>query len=191
MKACRKCRIDKPFTDFVKDKKKSDGLYSSCKSCNNHRIKKWHEENGEQFAEYQAKWGKANRRSVTDQQRRWRERQSNEYKLARNLAYRIKAVIKGAKSEQVLKALGCSVEELIRHLESKFQSGMTWENHSRTGWHIDHIQPLCSFSLKDPEQFSKACHYKNLQPLWAKDNCAKSGRHIELNQCIISNDLED
>lgn len=34
MKTCRKCKIDKPFTEFVKDKKKPDGFYSSCKTCN-------------------------------------------------------------------------------------------------------------------------------------------------------------
>jgi hypothetical protein len=190
MKTCRKCKIDKPFTEFVKDKKKPDGFYSSCKTCNNNRIKKWHEENGEKFAEYQAQWGKANRKSVTDQQRRWRERQSKEYKLARSISYRIKVVIKGAKSESVLRALGCSVEELIKHLESKFQPGMTWQNHTRDGWHIDHIKPLCTFDLSDPEQFAKACHYTNLQPLWAKENAAKSGRYIEPDQCIINNDLE-
>lgn len=41
------------------------------------------------------------------------------------------------------------------------------------GWHIDHIKPLCSFDLKDKVQFKEACHYSNLQPLWAKDNLNK------------------
>lgn len=177
MKKCSKCLVDKDFSEFVKDKKKHDGLYSSCKSCNNNRIKKWHDENSEEFAKYQSEWSRANRKSVTDQQRRWRERQSDEYKLARSIAYRLKIVLSGVRSKQVIDALGCSPEELRKHLESKFKPGMTWENHSVTGWHIDHIRPLCSFDLKDPEQFAKACHYTNLQPLWAKENSAKSGRY--------------
>jgi hypothetical protein len=177
MKKCSKCLKDKDFGQFVKDKKKPDGLYSSCKSCNNNRIKKWHEENGERFASYQAQWGKVNRKSVSDQQRRWRERQSDEYRLARSISYRLKILLKGVRSKQVIDALGCSPEELKKHLESQFQPGMTWKNHSRTGWHIDHIRPLCSFDLKDPQQFAIACHYTNLQPLWAKENAAKSGRY--------------
>lgn len=34
MKKCSKCLEDKDLGQFVKDKKKPDGLYSSCKSCN-------------------------------------------------------------------------------------------------------------------------------------------------------------
>ncbi len=34
MKKCSKCLVDKDFSEFVKDNKKYDGYYSSCKSCN-------------------------------------------------------------------------------------------------------------------------------------------------------------
>lgn len=80
------------------------------------------------------------------------------------------------KSGSPVRDLGCSLEELKTHLEQQFQLGMTWENWSRTGWHIDHIQPLSSFDLTDREQFLKAAHYTNLQPLWAKDNLVKHNK---------------
>lgn len=35
MKKCSKCREYKELLDFSKDKYKSDGLYSSCRDCNN------------------------------------------------------------------------------------------------------------------------------------------------------------
>ena len=71
------------------------------------------------------------------------------------------------------KDLGCTIKELKIYLESKFQPGMTWENHGRFGWHIDHEVPLSSFDLTDREQFLKACHYTNLQPLWWNENLSK------------------
>jgi len=61
----------------------------------------------------------------------------------------------------------------MKHIEAQFKSGMTWENWSRTGWHLDHIKPLSSFDLSDRAQFLEACHYTNYQPLWAKDNLIK------------------
>jgi len=54
---------------------------------------------------------------------------------------------------------------------------ITWENHSRAGWHIDHIKPLISFDLIEREQFLEACHYTNLQPLWAKENLRKGSKN--------------
>lgn len=62
------------------------------------------------------------------------------------------------------------------YLESLFQPGMVWENYGNDGWHIDHVRPLSSFDLLDPVQFSQACHYTNLQPLWAKDNLSKGNK---------------
>lgn len=69
--------------------------------------------------------------------------------------------------------IGCSPDELKKHLENQFQPGMTWDNHGLYGWHIDHIRPCASFDLTDPEQQKQCSHYTNLQPLWAQDNLDK------------------
>jgi hypothetical protein len=73
--------------------------------------------------------------------------------------------------------LGCSVEELKTHLESKFQTGMTWENWGRGfgKWNIDHVMPLSAFDLTERAQFLIACNYTNLQPLWYEENQSKGG----------------
>lgn len=81
--------------------------------------------------------------------------------------YRVK------KAGGTLDLVGCTIDELCDHLESLFEPGMTWENWSRHGWHVDHIRPCSSFDLNDPEQQRLCFHYTNLQPLWAHENREK------------------
>lgn len=99
------------------------------------------------------------------------------FKLGVRLRTRLYTAIKrNKKSGSHIKDLGCTLDQLKQHLESKFQPGMTWDNWGRNGWHIDHIRPLASFDLTDREQFLQAVHYTNLQPLWAKDNIRKKDK---------------
>lgn len=95
------------------------------------------------------------------------------FKIACNLRSRLNRLIKNKKVGSAITDLGCSIEDLKTHLESKFQPGMTWQNHGIKGWHIDHIKPLYDFDLTDKVQFLEACHYTNLQPLWWYDNLSK------------------
>lgn len=98
-------------------------------------------------------------------------------RLKNNLRSRISKIISGVvKQGSAIYDLGCSIEEFKRYIQSKFQSGMTWDNYGHKTWHIDHIKPLSSFDLTDPKQLKEACHYTNLQPLWAKDNLEKSDK---------------
>jgi len=86
-----------------------------------------------------------------------------------NNAIKKKGYSKHGKTAEVL---GCSFEELKRHIEKQFRKGMTWENYGKSGWHIDHIVPIGAAS--SPEEMEPLVHYLNLQPLWAEENMAKS-----------------
>lgn len=68
--------------------------------------------------------------------------------------------------------------ELITHLESLFQPGMTWSNHG--DWHIDHIIPKSWFKFKSytDDEFKQCWALCNLQPLWAEDNLKKGNRYV-------------
>ncbi len=90
------------------------------------------------------------------------------------------AVDSNAKIGSAVRDLGCTIAELKLHLAAKFTDGMTWGNRGRHGWHIDHIIPLSAFDLSNREQFLRAAHYTNLQPLWAFDNLSKGASHDEL-----------
>jgi hypothetical protein len=73
-----------------------------------------------------------------------------------------------------MELVGCTVLELMAHLESLFLPGMTWENRSQ--WEVDHIKPCASFDFKDPEQQKSCFHYTNLRPLWTADNRKKHAK---------------
>ena len=101
------------------------------------------------------------------------------FKMANDIRHRIHDVLKAKswrKNSHFSEYIGCSLEELKAHLENQFTEGMTWYNHTRDGWHIDHIVPLSS--AKTLEEFYKLCHYTNLQPLWADDNLRKGKKLI-------------
>ena len=91
------------------------------------------------------------------------------------LRVRVINALKGkgaAKAANTMELIGCTVPELMAHLETQFTEGMTWENQG--DWHIDHIRPCASFDLTVPEQQRQCFHWSNLQPLWANDNLAKA-----------------
>ena len=162
-------------------------------------VRQWNAANREkQHATYK-RWYDKNREYVALCSRLWREKHpSYTVKWARkrrstNLDFRLKDIVRsrfiGAlkyqlrsqrkRTTSVMKLLGCSIDELKTHLETQFEHGMTWDNHSLVGWHIDHKKPLALFDFTNPEEIGKAFHFKNLQPLWAKDNHAKGKRFSE------------
>lgn len=72
-------------------------------------------------------------------------------------------------------------EELRLSLESKFQTGMTWDNYGE--WQLDHRIPLDS--AVNEEDLYKLNHYTNLQPLWKEDNLRKSNKMPKDNKWIV------
>lgn len=70
--------------------------------------------------------------------------------------------------------LGCSYDNAMKHIESQFKPGMSWENNTIDGWHIDHIIPMASARTVD--DVIRLWHYTNLQPLWAKENIKKGAK---------------
>jgi hypothetical protein len=126
-----------------------------------------------------AKIYRENNREKISKSKREKRQQNLEYKLACNLRARICRVIRSKeikKDGSAIKDLGCSLREFHFYLEGKFKEGMSWENYGKFGWHIDHIVPLAFFDLTDREQLKQACHYTNLQPLWAKENYQKKDK---------------
>ncbi len=82
------------------------------------------------------------------------------------------------KSAKTEKLVGCAPRELVRHLEMQFTPGMTWENYGAKGWHIDHIKPCSMFNMQDPKHQKMCFHYKNLRPMWGRENQSKGAKLV-------------
>jgi hypothetical protein len=143
------------------------------------RIKEYSLLNSVKISIYQHNYGIINRTELSEKSsKRYNERLKTDinFKLRHYLAKRLYTVLQGIdKSESTIRLLGCSVDFLKQHLESKFVEGMSWSNYGK--WHIDHIRPCCSFDLSKPEEQRKCFNWNNLQPLWAKDNLIKNGKY--------------
>jgi hypothetical protein len=118
-------------------------------------------------------------RKTTPEQRRIKA------SMKANLASRLKNRVLNKNRKSTFDILPYTVDELMAHLESQFQEGMTWDNYGRNGWHIDHIKPDSWFDYEsiDSEEFQQCWALSNLQPMWESENFKKSncyeGEYIE------------
>jgi hypothetical protein len=130
------------------------------------------------FIKWHRKILRAKTNETTKRYHRERRKRDPIFKLIAYVRGRIHGALKtesAKKSKKTEQLLGCSVQELRKHLEAQFKDGMSWYNYGQ--WHVDHIKPCCAFDLTNPEE-QKACfNYLNLQPMWAEDNLKKSGKH--------------
>jgi len=154
-KRCSGCKVDLPPDQYNANRSSLDRLQSMCKAC---CVKKL-----------------ANRRQTCI-----------EYKIACNTRRRMRKIIvrynstnakTATKTGHTIDLFGCSVAEVVKHLESQFTDGMTWDNYGFRGWHIDHVRPCSSFDMTDPEDQKRCFHVSNLQPLWAFDNMSKGAKY--------------
>jgi len=137
--------------------------------------------NRDKFRLYAREWQKKHKKRLS--QLRKEKRKDINHRMKEVLRCRIRAAIARMaiynhkyKYTSSINLLGDSISNVIKYLEKQFKPGMTWENHGKNGWHIDHIIPCVSFDLTDYEQQKKCFHYTNLQPLWASDNISKGAK---------------
>ena len=110
---------------------------------------------------------------------RWRNRYSTDlnFKLRHLCSNRVLQALKGTnKSASTMKLIGCTVDELRRHIESQFKPGMNWENQGLGGWDMDHIKACFHFNLEDPKQQRACFNWSNLQPMEHIENIKKGNK---------------
>lgn len=180
LKLCKVCVTEKPYAPKPKRNVKASGFYGLvCWDCflvaqrctrgtlegralDASKYKAWVLKNPEYRKNYDAA-----RRSVDTMFKL----QGNFRALIRS-SFRKKNWSKTTKTQMLL---GCTFEEFIAHLQSKFKEGMALENHG--DWHIDHIKPCATAT--SAEELAALFHFTNLQPLWATENLSKGCKYHE------------
>ena len=114
----------------------------------------------------------------------WQSKQpkDSQYKISQALRKSVIGALKRQgvrKTNRTIKLLGTDKNTAIKHIESLWTEGMSWKNHGLgwDKWHIDHIKPCAEFNLKNINEQFECCYYKNLQPLWQKDNFDKGSKY--------------
>lgn len=172
MKKCCICKEQKSFELFSKNKNSKDNHKNECKTC----AKNYRDKNKEYFSNYRQN-NKERKTELNRINQKQRKNTDPLYKLRVSIRSNVNNTFKRGtnqfrKHARTETILGCTIEEFIKHIESKFTEGMTLDNHGE--WHFDHIYPVSLATTE--EQIIKLNHYTNFQPLWAEDNIAKGNK---------------
>lgn len=147
-KRCNECNEDKSKDDFytyTRSKTQKTNYYTKCKKC--HNIRRGKIINGNPLL-----------RIIGHQKTRIR-RICKEKGLKKTITFN--------------KIFGIDQDGFRIYMESKFYSGITWENYSnKQMWEVDHIIGLKN--IQTFEDLIRLCHYTNTQPLLIEDHKNKS-----------------
>ena len=155
----------------------------------NKKKRQYYRANKEKLAAYHSEYRENNKerirqyRKLPSSMAAHRERQRSilaapEGKAASHMRNSIHRLLRNKSGSASCEIVGYSARDLVRHIESQFLDGMTWDNYGE--WHIDHKRPVSWFiadGITDPAIVNAL---SNLQPLWAADNIRKLN-HYEGN----------
>jgi hypothetical protein len=201
-KECNTCGEIKTCDFFDKTSSNVDGITNSCKDCLRGKRKEAYKNNKEAVSAYQ-KLRRVNRKEkdiisvrIKDKEDRLKNKDYRKaymktygkrrksidplFKLMSNIRSRIiVSFSRGIKSKRTIEILGCSIEDFKKHVESQFESWMSWDNYGicksdeyKCTWHLDHIIPV--IYAKDDKEVCLLNHWSNFQPLCGKQNLEKN-----------------
>jgi len=200
MKKCLKCGLVKEEGSFYRDKRSKNSFHSWCKICEKEACKEWKTNHKKHIKEYNKEYQKIDKCKEHHRKHQkeycrtecgkkyyreyWREWQKKNrsinprFKLDCNMGTAIYLALNRKKVGRKWEELtGYSVEELMKHLESKFEPWMNWGNYGK--WHVDHIKPksLFHYTSAEDKEFKECWSLNNLQPLEAIENIRKSNKY--------------
>ena len=179
-------------SNFQKNKKSKDGLFSQFKSCVIQKQKIYDSENRERIINRNKDYYLKNRDQINENHRKYkREKRDkiNFYKKNRrdldlnftppcNLRSRTSMAFKSqnvTKTNKTFDLLGCSHSFSKNWIIHQLHGNMTVENYGSV-WQIDHCLPITSFNLLDENDMKKCFNWITLRPMYSKENNSKNDK---------------
>lgn len=193
---CKACQQSLYISNFHEVQTRERERYTANREAELARRKLYHATNREKVLTRQRLFREANRDRILAQSKasyqRFKEihgtdpvtlrsRRNHQARLAGVLRKRLqKALRRNQKTGSAVQDLGMPIDAFLTYLNldalDKYCIPYTG-NESK--FHIDHIRPLASFNLEDPEQLRIAVRWDNLQVLRAEENLRKGARYVQ------------
>jgi 5-methylcytosine-specific restriction endonuclease McrA len=175
-KQCSKCRKEKPFTQFAKNKTTSDGWSAWCKQCHNEYKAKYRVDNPEKVYLSNSKWKAANREKVYEKNRRLRIA-NREKELARTRRWNKNNLDKKRELNRKRRAIQNGNGGKITSTEEKW----LFEFYDYTCLCCGRREPEIKLTLDHVKSIKDGGRntIENAQPLCGSCNSSKGARHID------------
>lgn len=167
-KICNKCYLMQTVDSFYKNTSAKDGYRNVCKKCFSIQKELYYDQQSIKIKLKKKEYYCNNKSKVNASTNRYvvnRLKKDSLFRLKHNVRSLISKSISNQsikKNTKTEKYIGCSFEELKKHLESQFESTMTWNNYG-SYWSIDHICP-CN-QAQNEHELIKLQHFRNLRPM--------------------------
>ena len=144
--------------------------------------RRYYKKNAKKWRTYNRQWRAKHPEKVKEHLARQTVRRKSDVncKIIDTLRKRLSVALRAEwKTGSTTQLLGCSIPDFKIYLESLWESGMTWENYGRHGWHIDHIVPCALFDLSKQDHQRRCFHFSNMRPMWVTENLGRGihGHH--------------
>jgi hypothetical protein len=165
MKVCSKCKVEKPFSEYQKNKSNKDGFQYQCKQCRKESCHQSYKKNFEKNADTRKKrdlaWRLENREKHLAKLQKYRESTRGKAKKCalekKREASKLNRTPKWADFDKI---------QMYYNVCAFFN-----EVNGYTKYHVDHVVPL------QGKNVSGLHVQNNLQVILAQDNVRKGNRH--------------
>jgi hypothetical protein len=179
-KKCTECSVIKSIDDFSSSGKKNKNnkniKRSKCKDCLNKKLKELRTTSDFKRHEKEYRLRPEIKKNINNNTKKFRT--NNEHERVAAILRSENSIIMNSiknnnyKHARCFKLFGCSIEQLKLWFEFRFDDFMSWENYG-IYWNVDHVKPLCSFTLSDKPQYLRCSNWINVQPLKIEENGQK------------------
>lgn len=173
MKICSKCKAEKPVSEFVKDRRATDGLKHDCKQCK----RDYHKENAEIISDSMRKYYKANLDSISQHKRGYYKANIDSFAMRGREYHKANPDNSTMRARNRRARLACaegshSVSDVLAIFNHQLGMCASCKNKLfKTGskkYHVDHVMPLALGGSNWPA---------NLQCLCPSCNLSKGAKH--------------